>query len=114
MPPRRVDLVIQDVTPVESRSTADAANRMLDTTLGLRHGDRVLQSLMRIGQDYKKGTILLLRLQGLADFYSHHGYETGGVLLRAYAEGIEASLRNVPGVIRWWSVCDALRGLFRV
>jgi EAL domain-containing protein (putative c-di-GMP-specific phosphodiesterase class I) len=100
MPPRRVDLVIQDVTPVESRSTADAANRMLDTTLGLRHGDRVLQSLMRIGQDYKKGTILLLRLQGLADFYSHHGYETGGVLLRAFAEGIEASLRNVPGVIR--------------
>jgi EAL domain-containing protein (putative c-di-GMP-specific phosphodiesterase class I)/GGDEF domain-containing protein len=99
-PPRRLDVVIQDVTPVESRSTADAANRMLDTTLGLRHGDRVLQSLMRIGQDYKKGTILLLRLQGLADFYSHHGYETGGVLLRAFAEGIEASLRNVPGVIR--------------
>ena len=99
-PPRRLDLVIQDVTPVESRSTADAANRMLDTTLGLRHGDRVLQSLMRIGQDYKKGTILLLRLQGLADFYRHHGYETGGVLLRTFAEGIEASLRNVPGVIR--------------
>ena len=85
-PPRRLDLVIQDVTPVESRTTADAANRMLDTTLGLRHGDRVLQSLMRIGQDYKKGTILLLRLQGLADFYRHHGYETGGVLLRTFAE----------------------------
>jgi EAL domain-containing protein (putative c-di-GMP-specific phosphodiesterase class I)/GGDEF domain-containing protein len=99
-PPRRLDLVVQDVTPVESRSTADAANRMLDTTLGLRHGDRVLQSLMRIGQDYKKGTILLLRLQGLADFYRHHGYETGGVLLRTYAEAMEASLRNVPGVVR--------------
>jgi EAL domain-containing protein (putative c-di-GMP-specific phosphodiesterase class I)/GGDEF domain-containing protein/PAS domain-containing protein len=99
-PPRRLDLVIQDVTPVESRSTADAAKRMLDTTLGLRHGDRVLQSLMRIGHDHKKGTILLLRLQGLADFYRHHGYETGGVLLRSYAEAIETSLRNVPGVIR--------------
>ena len=99
-PPRRLDLVIQDVTPVESRSTSDAANRLLDTTLGLRHGDRVLQSLMRIGQDYKKGTILLLRLHGLADFYRHHGYETGGVLLRTFAEGIESSLRNVPGVIR--------------
>jgi EAL domain-containing protein (putative c-di-GMP-specific phosphodiesterase class I) len=73
---------------------------MLDTTLGLRHGDRVLQSLMRIGQDHKKGTILLLRLQGLADFYRHHGYETGGVLLRSYAEAIETTLRNVPGVIR--------------
>ena len=92
--------MIQDVTPVESRSTADAANRLLDTTLGLRHGDRVLQSLMRIGQDYKKGTILLLRLQGLADFYRHHGYETGGALLRKFAEAIEASLRNVPGVVR--------------
>jgi EAL domain-containing protein (putative c-di-GMP-specific phosphodiesterase class I)/GGDEF domain-containing protein len=99
-PPRRLDLVIQDVTPVESRSTADAANRLLDTTLGLRHGDRVLQSLMRIGQDYKKGTILLLRLHGLADFYRHHGYETGGVLLRTFAETIEACLRNVAGVIR--------------
>ena len=96
-PPRRLDLVIQDVTPVESRSTADAANRMLDTTLGLRHGDRVLQSLMRIGQDYKKGTILLLRLQGLADFYSHHGYETGGVLLRSFAEGIEAEPAQCAG-----------------
>jgi len=99
-PPRRLDLVIQDVTPVESRSTADAANRLLDTTLGLRHGDRVLQSLIRIGQDYKKGTILLLRLQGLADFYRQHGYETGGALLRRFAEAIEASLRNVPGVVR--------------
>jgi EAL domain-containing protein (putative c-di-GMP-specific phosphodiesterase class I)/GGDEF domain-containing protein len=99
-PPRRLDLVIQDVTPVESRSTSDAANRLLDTTLGLRHGDRVLQSLMRIGQEHKKGTILLLRLQGLADFYRHHGYETGGVLLRTFAEGIESSLRNVPGVVR--------------
>ncbi|HEY4973567.1 MAG TPA: GGDEF domain-containing phosphodiesterase, partial [Steroidobacteraceae bacterium] len=99
-PPRRLDLVIQDVTPVESRSTSDAANRLLDTTLGLRHGDRVLQSLMRIGQEHKKGTILLLRLQGLADFYRHHGYETGGVLLRKFAEGIESSLRNVPGVVR--------------
>jgi|GEM_PF-2936211 len=99
-PPRRLDLVIQDVTPVESRSTADATNRLLDTTLGLRHGDRVLQSLMRIGQDYKKGTILLLRMHGLADFYRHHGYETGGVLLRTFAEAIESTLRNVPGVIR--------------
>jgi EAL domain-containing protein (putative c-di-GMP-specific phosphodiesterase class I)/GGDEF domain-containing protein len=99
-PPRRLDLVIQDVTPVESRSTSDAANRLLDTTLGLRHGDRVLQSLMRIGQEHKKGTILLLRLQGLADFYRHHGYETGGALLRTFAEGIETSLRTVPGVVR--------------
>ncbi|HEY3731969.1 MAG TPA: GGDEF domain-containing phosphodiesterase [Steroidobacteraceae bacterium] len=99
-PPRRLDLVIQDVTPVESRTTADAANRLLDTTLGLRHGDRVLQSLMRIGQDYKKGTILLLRLHGLADFYRQHGYETGGVLLRTFAEAIESSLRDVPGVVR--------------
>ena len=99
-PPRRLDLVIQDVTPVESRSTSDAANRLLDTTLGLRHGDRVLQSLMRIGQDHKKGTILLLRLHGLADFYRHHGYETGGMLLRTFAEGIESSLRNVAGVVR--------------
>ncbi|MFI4869540.1 MAG: putative bifunctional diguanylate cyclase/phosphodiesterase [Steroidobacterales bacterium] len=99
-PPRRLDLVIQDVTPVDSRTTADAANRLLDTTLGLRHGDRVLQSLMRIGQDHKKGTILLLRLQGLADFYRQHGYETGGVLLRSFAQAMESSLRNVPGVIR--------------
>jgi len=99
-PPRRLDLVIQDVTPVEARSTSDAANRLLDTTLGLRHGDRVLQSLMRIGQEHKMGTILLLRLQGLADFYRHHGYETGGVLLRSFAAGIESNLRNVPGVVR--------------
>jgi len=99
-PPRRLDLVIQDVTPVESRSTADAANRLLDTTLGLRHGDRVLQSLIRIGQEHKKGTLLLLRLQGLADFYRHHGYETGGALLRKFAEAIEVGLRNVPGVVR--------------
>src|ERR1700684_1044903 len=61
-PPRRLDLVIQDVTPVESRSTSDAANRLLDTTLGLRHGDRGLQLLMWIRQGDKKRTILRLRL----------------------------------------------------
>jgi EAL domain-containing protein (putative c-di-GMP-specific phosphodiesterase class I)/GGDEF domain-containing protein/PAS domain-containing protein len=99
-PPRRVDLVIQDVTPVVARSTNDAANRLLDTTLGLRSGDRVLQSMIRIVEESKKGTILLLRLQGLADFYRQYGYETGGALLRTYAESIEAGLRTVPGVVR--------------
>ncbi len=99
-PPRRVDLVVQDVTPVVARSSSDAGGRLLETTLGLRRGDRVLQSLIRIVQEYKQGTILLIRLQGLADFYRQYGYESGGASLRAFAEAIESGLREVPGVIR--------------
>jgi GGDEF domain-containing protein len=98
--PHSVDIVLQDITPQTGRSAADAVNRMLDTTLGLGRRDRVLQSLIRAVNAQNNGSVLLIRLQGLAELYRRHGYQDGGTLLRDFAAALEDSIREDPSLFR--------------
>ncbi|MGC3979750.1 MAG: GGDEF domain-containing phosphodiesterase [Steroidobacteraceae bacterium] len=97
---RRVDIVAQDITAQTSRNTSDAVNRMLDTTLGLRPRDRVIHALIRAVAGNPQGSVLLVRLNGLADFYRRQGYQVGGSALRKFAETLEDSLSRSEQVFR--------------
>ena len=64
---RSLDIVIQDITQKSARNVADGVNRMLDTTLGLRRRDRIMQSFILAVGEAGSGSVLLIRLQGLAN-----------------------------------------------
>jgi EAL domain-containing protein (putative c-di-GMP-specific phosphodiesterase class I)/GGDEF domain-containing protein len=98
---RITDLLLQDVTPQSARTNSDAVNRLMDTTLGLRRGDRVLQSLLQVITEVQRGSVLLIHLQGIANFHRRHGYEQSGRLLRQFAETFETQLRKLPSVHRF-------------